>query len=180
VANFGIGALGNNTAAALPAVITDFCQEICQRRSARIPIWPSVLVLFGSSGDALAQIRVNPRLQSSRGLGLISRLETLGWAFGSKLRLVMRMELTVRRASISPKEYRLFAAQCLRWATRAKSEAHKSVMLDMAHHWMQTAQELEQAAGPVMNLGRKPRVSTTPRSRGNVVQESTQLKNTQH
>jgi hypothetical protein len=52
-------------------------------------------------------------------------------------------------------------------------------MLNMAQHWMQAAQEVEQAAGSAMNSGRKPRVWTTPRSRGNVRQESTQSKNMQ-
>jgi hypothetical protein len=84
------------------------------------------------------------------------------------------MELTVRPTPISPKEYRLFAAQCLRWASRAKSEAHKSVMLDMAHHWMQTAQDLEHAGGPKANLGSKPRAWTMRQSRRHVRRESTQ------
>jgi hypothetical protein len=44
---------------------------------------------------------------------------------------------------LSPKEYRDFAAQCLRWAARAKREEHKNMMLQMADHWMQTAQTLE-------------------------------------
>ena len=68
-------------------------------------------------------------------------------------------ELEVRSALTSPKEYRDFAAQCLRWAARAKSEEHRSVMLNMAHHWMQTAQKLERAPGPAVNPGgsRKPR-----------------------
>src|SRR5215471_11856307 len=42
-------------------------------------------------------------------------------------------------------EYRHFAAQCLRWAFRAKREEHKNMMLQMADHWMQTAQKLERA-----------------------------------
>ena len=49
----------------------------------------------------------------------------------------------MRSASLSLKEYRDFAAQCLRWAARAKSEEHKNIMLQMADHWMQTAQKLE-------------------------------------
>ena len=48
-------------------------------------------------------------------------------------------------AFLSPKEYRDFAAQCLRWAARAKREEHKNMMLQMADHWMQTAQKLERA-----------------------------------
>jgi hypothetical protein len=49
----------------------------------------------------------------------------------------------VRSALVSPKQYRDFAAQCLRWAARAKHEEHKNMMLEMANHWMQRAQELE-------------------------------------
>jgi hypothetical protein len=49
---------------------------------------------------------------------------------------------------MSPKEYREFAAQCLRWAGRTKSDEHKSIMLKMAHHWTQTAEKLERAAAP--------------------------------
>jgi len=51
----------------------------------------------------------------------------------------------MRSALVSPKEYRDFAAQCLRWAARAKHEEHKTMMLRMADHWMRTAQELERA-----------------------------------
>jgi hypothetical protein len=60
----------------------------------------------------------------------------------------------VRPGLNSPKEYRDVAAQCLRWAARAKSDEHKRVMLDMAHHWMQTAEKMECAAGPAR--GSKP------------------------
>jgi len=51
----------------------------------------------------------------------------------------------MRSAFLSPKEYRDFAAQCLRWAARAKREEHKNMLLQMADHWMQTAQKLERA-----------------------------------
>src|SRR5262249_36212904 len=52
----------------------------------------------------------------------------------------------MRSAFLSPKEYRDFAAaQCLRWAVRAKREEHKNIMLQIADHWMQTAQKLERA-----------------------------------
>jgi len=54
----------------------------------------------------------------------------------------------MRSAVVSPKEYRDFAAQCLRWAARAKREEHKSMMLQMANHWMQRAYELERANPP--------------------------------
>jgi hypothetical protein len=42
-----------------------------------------------------------------------------------------------------PKQYRDFAAQCLRWTSRAKQGEHKNMMLQMADHWMQRAHELE-------------------------------------
>ena len=51
----------------------------------------------------------------------------------------------MRSAFLSPKECRDFAAQCLRWAARAKREEHKNMMLQMADHWMQTAQKVEHA-----------------------------------
>jgi len=51
----------------------------------------------------------------------------------------------MRSALVSPQEYRAFAAQCSRWAARAKREEHRAMMLRMANHWMQTAQELERA-----------------------------------
>jgi hypothetical protein len=51
----------------------------------------------------------------------------------------------MRSAFLSPKEYRDFAAQCLRWAARAKRQEHKNMMLQMADHWMRTAQKLERA-----------------------------------
>jgi hypothetical protein len=49
----------------------------------------------------------------------------------------------VRSVLVSPKQYRDFAEQCLRWAARAKREEHKNMMLQMANHWMQKAHELE-------------------------------------
>ena len=49
----------------------------------------------------------------------------------------------MRSAFLSPKEYRDFAAQCFRWASRAKREEHKNMMLQMADHWMHTAQTME-------------------------------------
>jgi hypothetical protein len=54
----------------------------------------------------------------------------------------------MRSALLSSKEYRDFAAQCLRWAARAKREEHRSMMLQMADHWIQTAQELERIGTP--------------------------------
>ena len=49
----------------------------------------------------------------------------------------------MRRALGSPKEYRDFAAKCFRWAARARSQEHKNMMLQMASHWLQTAEEME-------------------------------------
>jgi hypothetical protein len=49
----------------------------------------------------------------------------------------------MRSALMSPAQYRDFAAQCLRWAAHARHEEHKSMMLQMADHWMQTAAKLE-------------------------------------
>jgi hypothetical protein len=49
----------------------------------------------------------------------------------------------MRSVLVSPKQYRDFAEQCLRWAARAKREEHKNMMLQMANHWMQRAHELE-------------------------------------
>lgn len=51
----------------------------------------------------------------------------------------------MRPALVTPQQYRAFAAQCSRWAARAKGEQHKNMMLQMADHWMQTAQDLERA-----------------------------------
>ena len=60
----------------------------------------------------------------------------------------------MRTVPISAKECRLVAAQCLRWATRAKNAEHKRVMLDRAHYWMHAAKELEQGARPSMSFGK--------------------------
>jgi hypothetical protein len=43
----------------------------------------------------------------------------------------------------SPKEFREFAQECLRWADETKSELHRQVLLDMAATWMQAALQLE-------------------------------------
>jgi hypothetical protein len=66
----------------------------------------------------------------------------------------------MRSALLSPKEYRDFARQCLRWAAQTKSEEHKNMMLQMADHWMQTAQELERA-GTGARLTSMPLPQTT-------------------
>jgi hypothetical protein len=45
----------------------------------------------------------------------------------------------------SPKEFRDFAQECLRWADETKSERHRQVLLDMAKTWMQAALQLERS-----------------------------------
>jgi hypothetical protein len=45
----------------------------------------------------------------------------------------------------SPKEFREFAEECLRWADETKSERHRQVLLDMAKTWMQAALQLERS-----------------------------------
>ena len=65
-------------------------------------------------------------------------------------------------APMSPKEYREFAAQCLRWAARAKSDEHKNFMLKSAHHWMQTAEKLERAAEPEGDPARADKIGPRP------------------
>jgi hypothetical protein len=47
----------------------------------------------------------------------------------------------------SPKEYREFAQDCLRWAAETKSESHRQTLLDMAKTWMQAALEIEHSLG---------------------------------
>ena len=52
----------------------------------------------------------------------------------------------MRPALGSPAEYRYFAEQCLRWAARTTREDHKNMMLQMANHWLQAAQDVEDSA----------------------------------
>ena len=51
----------------------------------------------------------------------------------------------------SPKEFREFAEECLRWSDETKSERHRQVLLDMAKTWMQAALQID-------NNTRHPRV----------------------
>jgi hypothetical protein len=62
----------------------------------------------------------------------------------------------MRPALGSPKEYRDFAAKCFRWAARAKREEHKNMMLQMASHWLQTAEEMERSGTAGNRLTSKP------------------------
>ena len=82
----------------------------------------------------------------------------------------------MRSALVSPREYRAFAAQCSRWAARARREEHRTMMLRMANHWMQTAQELEAAgtcpsvpSGPPWCRGRRMRKKSEREMRGSSV-----------
>jgi hypothetical protein len=68
----------------------------------------------------------------------------------------------MRSALVSPQEYRAFAAQCSRWAARAKRQEHKTIMLQMAEHWTQAAQKLERA-GTFDGLHRKSSELKPPR-----------------
>ena len=47
----------------------------------------------------------------------------------------------------SPKEFREFAQECLRWADQTRSEQHREVLLEMAKTWMQAALEVERSWG---------------------------------
>ena len=67
------------------------------------------------------------------------------FVFKDTVREMIAQGVIMRSAFLSPKEYRDFSAQCLRWAVRAKREEHKNMMLQMADHWMHTAQKLERA-----------------------------------
>jgi hypothetical protein len=71
----------------------------------------------------------------------------------------------MRSGLLSSNEYRDFAAQCLRWAANAKSEEHKNMMRQMAHHWMQAAQELERSGTVRCLPGAPPRDSVRQGSR---------------
>jgi hypothetical protein len=68
----------------------------------------------------------------------------------------------MRSVLLSPKEYRAFAAQCIRWATRSQSEEHKRMLLRMANHWIETAQGLERASADRC-VSARARLRSTPR-----------------
>jgi hypothetical protein len=57
----------------------------------------------------------------------------------------------------SPKEYREFAQDCLRWAAETKSERHRQILLEMAKTWMQAALEVERSLELPDDLYREPR-----------------------
>jgi hypothetical protein len=45
-------------------------------------------------------------------------------------------------------QFRKFAAECLRWAAKAKTQQDKKPFLDMANDWAQAAMRLEGKALP--------------------------------
>jgi hypothetical protein len=56
----------------------------------------------------------------------------------------MRAGIDQRRAAMSSaKEYREFAAECLRWATEVESEDDRQAFLNMARDWTLVALRLE-------------------------------------
>ena len=58
----------------------------------------------------------------------------------------------------SPKEYRAFADECLRWANRAPDQDRKNTLVEIARVWMQIARDREcQSQGPSVGepLGRQ-------------------------
>jgi hypothetical protein len=64
-----------------------------------------------------------------------------------------------RAMAASPKEFREFAQECLRWADETKSQRHRQVLLDMAATWMQAALQLERSLALIddSTLPRKPK-----------------------
>jgi hypothetical protein len=52
----------------------------------------------------------------------------------------------------SPKEYREFAQDCLRWGAETKSDRHRQILSEMAKTWMQAALELESHLGLMDHL----------------------------
>ena len=58
----------------------------------------------------------------------------------------------------SPKEFREFAQECLRWADETKSERHRQVLLELAKTWMQAALQLERSFALIDDDTRHTRV----------------------
>jgi hypothetical protein len=65
----------------------------------------------------------------------------------------------------SPKEYREFAQDCLRWAAETKSESHRQTLLGMAKTWMQAALEIERSLGLTSDLPTPIHTSASPPGR---------------
>jgi hypothetical protein len=66
-----------------------------------------------------------------------------------------------RAMAASPKEFREFAQECMRWAGDTKSQRHRQVLLEMARTWLQAALELESSLG--LSPGGAPLRSSKPR-----------------
>jgi len=56
----------------------------------------------------------------------------------------------------SPKEFREFAEECLRWSDETKSERHRQVLREMAVTWMQAALQLEHSLALIDDDSRRP------------------------
>ena len=62
----------------------------------------------------------------------------------------------------SPKEFREFSQECLRWADETRSEQHRHVLLEMAKTWMQAALQLERSFALIDDDLRRPRPVLRP------------------
>ena len=62
----------------------------------------------------------------------------------------------------SPKKFREFAQECLRWADETKSDRHRQVLLDMAKMWMQAALQLERSLALIDDPSPPPRPKPRP------------------
>ena len=62
----------------------------------------------------------------------------------------------------SPKEFREFAQDCLRWADETQSERHRQVLLDIAKTWMQAALQLERSLALIDDSMPPPRPKPRP------------------
>jgi hypothetical protein len=58
----------------------------------------------------------------------------------------------------SPKEFREFAQECLRWADETKSEQHRQILLEMAKTWMQATMEVERSWGLIEDSSRSSKL----------------------
>ena len=68
-----------------------------------------------------------------------------------------RLNWEARVMPSSPKEFREFAQECLRWGRRDQSERHRQVLRDMAATWMQAALQLERSLALIDDDMRHPR-----------------------
>src|SRR5262245_62114827 len=49
------------------------------------------------------------------------------------------------RATASPKDFRDFGLECIRWAEAARDERHRQVLVDLARQWMKAAVQMERS-----------------------------------